>query len=220
MSKTVRRPAALAFLLVGLLCGSVAGVVAFILTWSLVSAVVWYTLISAAITIMLLLWHGFRDLHSQRQDVLEASEHSDILGKIWIVSCPGSHSADELQTFAASLACPLGIVSTLDALPRCDAPPKSVPGFLFVDVDYLESLEFSLDDLVDVFRNLRRMHPGCAVILLSSAFGRDDSDIHRLEICDASIRIPVSQARLLEAARDASLNNISWCERQLKRHVI
>lgn len=214
MSKTVRQPAALASLLVGLLCGSVAGVVAFILTWSLVSAVVWYTLTSVVITIVLLLWYGSRGLHSERQDILEASEHSDVLGKIWIVSRPGSHSADELQMFAASLACPLEIIPTLDALPSCDAL-----GFLFVDLDYLEGLDFSLDDLVDVFRNLRTMHPGCAMVLLSSAFGRDDSDMHRLEICDASIRIPVSQARLLEAARNASLNNISWCERQLKRHV-
>ncbi len=52
--------------------------------------------------------------------------------------------------------------------------------------------------------------PDVQIILLSAEFSEDEFDTSRLAICDVSLRLPISFARVEHALIEAELNNAVW----------
>lgn len=78
-----------------------------------------------------------------------------------------------------------------------------MPELLAVDIDALGDTT----DAVEVLTRLRLSQPQIIVIIFSAHFLVDDIDRHRISICDASLRLPVTRSRfeaMLEYARDTN----------------
>lgn len=80
---------------------------------------------------------------------------------------------------------------------------------LIVDIDSLGGLGEVVEDLLKV----RAAHPGLPVIIISADFTHDEYGLHRLAICDVSLRAPVSLAHLDLALIEADINNMVWSDR-------
>ena len=83
---------------------------------------------------------------------------------------------------------------------------------LLVDIDSLGGIELVADQL----RVVRTRSRSCIIILLSAEFSRDDFDADRLSVCDASLRVPFSYARLEQALIEADNNNMVWQDQWVK----
>ena len=83
---------------------------------------------------------------------------------------------------------------------------------LLVDIDSLGGISWSIDQLL-VLRAQRRSR---ITILLSAEFSSDDFDANRLWVCDASLRLPFSFARLEQAFVEADNNNLVWQDEQVR----
>lgn len=86
-------------------------------------------------------------------------------------------------------------LSELDGVPMHNKTESSVA---LVDLDGAPCLVAAIDELI----LFRRRHPKMRVVLMSHEFSGDDLSAERKPICDASLRKPVSRARL-----DAALVN-------------
>lgn len=75
--------------------------------------------------------------------------------------------------------------------------------FVLLDSDWIGDVE----DTVDFCLRLRRAAPGLPIILISSDVREDDFTAERMMACDATLRAPTSEARLLEAIRAAYETN-------------
>lgn len=137
------------------------------------------------------------------------------VGEVLIVSNGLDDFHDTLQSLLDTCHYKLVVASGIEASSLQLVLKKRRYDYIFLNVDLLEYIGMTVIELVDQLREFRRAAPGVALILLSVSFERDDSELHRLEICDASIRLPVSQSRLLQAMREACANNIVWCQRRL-----
>lgn len=137
------------------------------------------------------------------------------VGEVLIVSNGLDDFCEILKSLVDIRHHKLAVVSSIEASSLQLALKKRNYDYIFLNVDLLEHMGISIIEVIDQLREFRCAAPGVALILLSVSFGRDDSELHRLEICDASLRLPVSQSRLLQAMREACANNIVWCQRRL-----
>lgn len=81
---------------------------------------------------------------------------------------------------------------------------------LFVDLDSQGGIERFIDEL-SAFRSA---FPGMPTVLVSSEFMVDDFDLHRIWLCDASLR-PTASHATLELSLTASIeNNKAWRTRK------
>lgn len=83
---------------------------------------------------------------------------------------------------------------------------------LLVDIDSLGGILGSIDQLLC----LRTQNRPRITILLSAEFSRDDFDANRLWVCDASLRLPFSFARLEQAFVEADNNNMVWQDQKVR----
>ena len=83
---------------------------------------------------------------------------------------------------------------------------------LLVDIDGLGGILGLIDQLLC----LRAQNRSRIIILLSAEFSRDDFDADRLSVCDASLRLPFSYARLEQAFVEAESNNMIWQDQRIR----
>jgi hypothetical protein len=106
------------------------------------------------------------------------------------------------------------IVELLGAHGAIIAVEKSLSGIqsagtVFVDIDSLGGITAVISDL----RTLRDTSPQMQVILFSADFSEDDLGKTRLAVCDVSLQLPLSFARLNLGLVEAEINNFAWQER-------
>jgi hypothetical protein len=114
----------------------------------------------------------------------------------------------DLSLWLQSQGMPVRHVAEISVFERIATGIEATPGLLFVDVDTVASL----DGLIDRLLHLRRAKPALPVILSSVDFGRDDFDLSRISICDASVAWPVTFSRSEIAITMAGANNRIWQE--------
>lgn len=226
-----RRPVALICFGGGAITGVFAGVIGLFITGSFLSAIAIYLFFSIATALGLLgLWlvrnmanakesyngKGCEDIKSTVEGISEqcVSPHEPVR-EVLIVSNDLDDFSDALQSLLGTHHYKLVSASSIGALSLQSILVKQEYDYIFLDLDFLEDIGISVVSVVDQLREFRRAAPGAALILLSTSFGRDSSELHRLEICDASIKLPVSQSRLLDAMQEACANNVVWCQRQM-----
>lgn len=117
----------------------------------------------------------------------------------------------------ASNALPADISEMLTPLPDCS--PESLidciaaltpePELLLVDIDALGDTT----EAVDILTRLRLSQPQIVLIILSGYFLVDDIDQHRISICDAALRLPVTRKRFETALDFAHDTNKVWQSR-------
>ncbi|OOY03172.1 hypothetical protein BMI87_18770 [Thioclava sp. F28-4] len=79
-----------------------------------------------------------------------------------------------------------------------------------VDGDHLGDIE----DTIDFCMRVRRACPSLPMILVSSEMRADDLTCERMQACDATLKVPVSQSRLEHAIKAALQNNAYFLSRQ------
>lgn len=84
------------------------------------------------------------------------------------------------------------------------------PDILLVDIDVFEDMF----DAVDVLTCLRERHPKIIVLIISAGFLVDDFDHHRITICDAALRPPVTRHKLDASMGFARDTNQFWNTRR------
>jgi hypothetical protein len=70
-----------------------------------------------------------------------------------------------------------------------------------------------LPDTVDALRNLREIQPHMSIVLVSSKVANDDLSDERKVICDATLRAPVTMARLDVTIRATLVDKIEHCSK-------
>ena len=90
------------------------------------------------------------------------------------------------------------------------AVPKDHPCLILLEV----TEDADMNDVIDRCLELRAASPASPIILLSRGFGQDELSTLRLEICDASLRIPVLQSAFEDAVLLAIQNNGTYCHRK------
>ena len=73
-----------------------------------------------------------------------------------------------------------------------------------------------MSDVIDRCLELRKVAPGSPIILISRNFSYNDFSTSRLEICDASLRIPILRSAFEDVVLLAMTNNAQYCERKGK----
>ena len=74
--------------------------------------------------------------------------------------------------------------------------------YVFVSLDAFEDV----DDAVEKLMSFRVKYPTLTVVLISGAVVEDDHSPHRRQICDATLRSPVSLSRLRDGVLAAETN--------------
>lgn len=98
-----------------------------------------------------------------------------------------------------------------DALRRFRLSPAAGRwSMLLVDLDDLGGIAAVVDDLVAI----RAAVPDLPVLLFTQETEADDLSRLRLALCDATLKLPVSQTRLDLALCEAQQNNAAWQARQ------
>jgi len=193
------------------LLGDMIATGAFVDYGSFMNFILWYLVISVVLLIVLLIWCNFKNWSVSNRSFPKSGLKKSC--EVFILSEKDSDSSNEIQNFAKRLSYPYNLIISIDQIFGYERSKELSGDFLFIDMDHLERSGCSVGYIIDIIRSFRLRYPECAVILLSSEFGRDDYDMHRLEVCDASLSLPVSQSRILEAALNASSNNLVWCKR-------
>lgn len=134
---------------------------------------------------------------------IDADKDRDVL----VVGRDAGEFAD-LGFWLKSQGMPVRYVADISLLDRIASGDEPLPGLLFVDADS----SGNLDGLIDRLLLLRRARPELPVILASVNFGRDDFDLSRISICDASVAWPVTFTRSEVAIAMAQANNRIWQE--------
>lgn len=75
-----------------------------------------------------------------------------------------------------------------------------------VDADHLGDP----GDVVDFGQRLRRFAPALPIIMASSSVAQDDLTTERMAICDATLKKPLTHARLERGAAHACENHAHW----------
>ena len=86
------------------------------------------------------------------------------------------------------------------------------PDMLLINIDVFEDLF----DAVDILTCLRERHPEIIVLIISAGFLVDDFDHHRITICDAALRPPVTRHKL-DAAMDFARDTNQFWNKRLHR---
>lgn len=81
---------------------------------------------------------------------------------------------------------------------------------LMVDGDHLGDIE----DTIDFCMRVRRACPSLPLILVSSEMRGDDLTCERMQACDVTLKVPVSQIRLEGAIQAARQNNAYFLSRR------
>ncbi|AQS47235.1 hypothetical protein BMG03_05035 [Thioclava nitratireducens] len=81
---------------------------------------------------------------------------------------------------------------------------------LMVDGDHLGDIE----DTIDFCMRVRRACPSLPLILVSSEMRADDLTCERMQACDVTLKVPVSQVRLEGAIQAARQNNACFLSRR------
>lgn len=84
-----------------------------------------------------------------------------------------------------------------------------------VDCDSLGDLRIVVDRLV----TLREERPNLPVILMTRHVRRDDFDLERLPLCDATLRYPTEADTFAFAVQEALINNLVWIARRRMLHL-
>lgn len=92
---------------------------------------------------------------------------------------------------------------------NCIAELTPAPELLVVDIDALGDIT----EAVDILTRLRLSKPQVILIILSGYFLVDDIDQHRISICDAALRLPVTRKRFETALNFARDTNKVWQDR-------
>lgn len=90
------------------------------------------------------------------------------------------------------------------------AVPKDYPCLIMFEV----SEDADLSQVIDRCIELRKVAPASPIILMSRNFGRDEFSTVRLDICDASLRIPVLKSAFEDVVLTAIRNNGTYCHRR------
>jgi len=104
------------------------------------------------------------------------------------------------------LVCSYESLSTLDGVLSSQS---STVDSVLVDVDGCGGIV----QLIDSLMQFRRKHPFIPVILASREVQCDDLSEVRLTIADATVKLPLSRARIIEAQSAAVVNNGIWRDR-------
>lgn len=88
--------------------------------------------------------------------------------------------------------------------------PKDYPCMILLEV----TDDADINDVIDRCLELRAVSPASPIILLSREFGQDELSTLRLEICDASLRMPVLQSAFEDVVLHAIQNNGTYCHRK------
>lgn len=88
--------------------------------------------------------------------------------------------------------------------------PKDYPCLILLEV----TEDADMNDVIDRCLELRAASPASPIILLSREFGQDELSTLRLEICDASLRMPVVQSAFEDVVLHAIQNNGTYCHRK------
>ncbi|MGJ8589961.1 MAG: hypothetical protein ACSHXW_17605 [Yoonia sp.] len=75
--------------------------------------------------------------------------------------------------------------------------------YLLVDIDAMGDLEDAVDELIA----FRKKCPNVVVVMISAFVLSDDFETYRQLICDATLRSPISQGRLMSGLVSAKHNN-------------
>ena len=226
-----RRPVALICFGCGSVAGLFSGVIGLFITGSFLSSIAIYLFVSVATALGILgFWlvrnsananancnvEGRKNPKSILEGIDEKSVSPDEpVGEILVVSNGLDDVSDALQSLLGTHHYKLVSASSVGSFSLHSVLTKRQYDYIFLDLEFLEDIGISVISVVDQLREFRRAAPGVALILLSTSFGRDSSELHRLEICDASIKLPVSQSRLMDAMQEACANNVVWCQRQI-----
>lgn len=95
---------------------------------------------------------------------------------------------------------------TPDELPDHLQTLTHKPDMLLINIDVFEDMF----DAVDILTCLRERHPEIIVFIISAGFLVDDFDHHRITICDAALRPPVTRHKLDAAMGFARDTNQFW----------
>ena len=200
-----------AFIIIGVFLGFSVGILILILSGSFMHALIFYLGVSVTVPIISIGWWYLKN--SQEFNGLSTNPK----GKILILSGEGCDVLDNLDLLPETS---FYLTDKYDARIDDNLFQKMYQyyyDFIFVDIDFLESAGVSMATYIDELRKFRSKKPGTSLILLSREFIKDNSELHRIEICDASLKLPISPQRLLSAMREASENNLIWCQRQKDR---
>lgn len=82
-------------------------------------------------------------------------------------------------------------------------PIKDIFTHVFINFDAFEDVETGVDALL----NARGKEANVVIILCSKEVSGDDLDINRILICDATLRLPLTDKRLRQGLISANANN-------------
>lgn len=99
--------------------------------------------------------------------------------------------------------------ASLRAVDTVLSSTRQVIDSVLIDVDGCGGIAGLIDSLLQ----FRLKHPTVPLILASRDVQLDDLSVGRLPIADATVRLPLSRARAIEAKRAASENNDVWQHR-------
>lgn len=91
----------------------------------------------------------------------------------------------------------------------CISDLVPAPELLLIDIDALSDTT----EAVEILTRLRLSQPQIVLIILSGKFLVDDIDQHRISICDAALRLPLTSKRFETALNFACDTNKIWQKR-------
>ncbi len=201
-------PLSFAFISLGVFLGAMAGIIALLFSYSLLNSLIIYFLVSMTIPIIFFGW-WYKKTFRDDENVLPTYK-----GKILLLSTMCREILDNLKLLPELSSYTIEAYSSEINDTLINILNQKSYDFIFLDIDFLQLNGISMMMCIDNIREFRNKNPGVAIILLSKDFSKDNSEIYRIEICDTSLRLPVSHSRLFDAIKEASENNIIWCQRR------
>lgn len=207
--------------IVGAILGSFFGlllsIVLLLLEYPVAVAIGSYVALGVVITLIMSVVNIVRSNTSRDTKLVQAVRNidDDIRHGILVGQLSGSSATLRvLESIGLKIRVSCGLDTALEAV----ANETNGLDLIVIDVDNLR-LEHSLEVIVARLQKFRSACPKTIVIMLSVSWPRDELGLHRLSIADASLRLPVSKARVIDGFESAILNNIEWRKRVSEGHV-
>jgi hypothetical protein len=145
----------------------------------------------------------------------QLNRNNDALGGRAIVfTDPASGAGQDVCHALLDIGYDVDLCNDIDAVVSCllASRDRYVWELAIFDLDFMLRRD-DMEDCTDILMGLRQEQLEVGLVLVSSGFGRDDFGFERLAIADASLRPPVSVARLRLARVIALNNNAIWRKR-------